>query len=68
MVLKIHGAPTPCTQRVLLILYEKQVPFELVPVDIAVAEHKGEKHLENQPFGLIPFIVSFSDEEKGLEG
>ncbi|KAH9477390.1 Glutathione S-transferase hmp2 [Psilocybe cubensis] len=56
MVLKVHGAPTPCTQRVLSILYEKQVPFELVPVDLSTAEHKGAKHLENHPFGLCPFI------------
>ncbi|PPQ82542.1 hypothetical protein CVT25_007151 [Psilocybe cyanescens] len=56
MVLKIHGAATPCTQRVLSVLYEKAVPFELIRVDLATAEHKCGKHLENHPFGLCPFI------------
>jgi len=56
VVLKLHGALTPCTQRVLCVLYEKGAPFELIPVDLATGEHKSPEHLEKQPFGLTPFL------------
>ncbi|KAF8650297.1 hypothetical protein AX16_005305 [Volvariella volvacea WC 439] len=57
MVLKLHGAPgSTATKRVAVILHEKQVPFELVPVDTTKLEQKQPSHLVNQPFGQIPFI------------
>ena len=42
--------------KVKLALLEKQVPFELVPVDFAAGEHKSAAHLARQPFGQVPYI------------
>ncbi|KAF8645498.1 hypothetical protein AX16_007783 [Volvariella volvacea WC 439] len=57
MVLKLYGAPlSSCSLRVASVLHEKQVPFELVPINIAAAEHKTPEHLEKQPFGQVPYI------------
>ncbi|KAJ6607570.1 glutathione S-transferase [Mycena sp. CBHHK59/15] len=56
MVLKIHGdARSSCTKRVAVVLMEKAVPFELVPVTMAgmkTAEYKAGM----QPFGQIPVL------------
>lgn len=61
MVLKLYGSPrSTCTQRVATVLLEKQVPFELIAVDLAQGEHKSPGYLEKQPFGQIPYIVSRS--------
>ncbi|KAG6820933.1 hypothetical protein H0H93_009169 [Arthromyces matolae] len=57
MVLKLYGYPvSTSTQRVAIVLIEKQVPFELVVVDLNKGEHKTPAHLEKQPFGQIPYI------------
>jgi glutathione S-transferase len=57
MVIKIHGIKqSTCTQRVLTILIEKGVPYEVVPVNVAVAEHKSPKFLALQPFGKVPVL------------
>ncbi|PMD18667.1 putative glutathione S-transferase [Hyaloscypha hepaticicola] len=57
MVLKLHGVKgSTCTQRVLTALYEKEVPYELITIDFAKAEHKSEKYLKLQPFGKIPVL------------
>jgi len=62
MVLKIHGSPqSTCTRRVVTVLIEKQVPYELIPINFAVNEHKSPAHLEKQPFGKIPVL----EEEDG---
>ena len=58
MVLKIHGvAQSTCTRRVALICKEKNVPYEIVPVNFLTGEHKSPAHLEKQPFGKVPYIV-----------
>ncbi|KAJ3284547.1 hypothetical protein HK104_009876 [Borealophlyctis nickersoniae] len=57
MTLKLHGAYfSTCTQRVSIILKEKNVPFHMVVVDFMKGEHKGPEHLKIQPFGMIPFL------------
>jgi len=57
MVLKLFGMPmSTCTRRVAVVLVEKKVPFEFVPVDGAKAEHKSAAYLEKQPFGQVPYI------------
>ncbi|KAJ7728275.1 thioredoxin-like protein, partial [Mycena maculata] len=62
-ILKLHGSQhATCTRRVWTILHELKVPFELVEVDLAKCEHKTAAHLDKQPFGQIPFIVSFDDD------
>lgn len=61
MVLKLYGHPnSTCTIRVLTILYEKDVPFELVTVNMQKGEHKTAEYLEKQAFGVIPYLVSLS--------
>ncbi|KAH7913497.1 glutathione S-transferase-like protein [Hygrophoropsis aurantiaca] len=57
MILKIHGtAFTTCTKRVVLICKEKQIPYELHPVNLQKGEHKLPPHTDFQPFGQVPYI------------
>src|SRR5882757_1803483 len=54
----LHGASlSTCTRKVAMIAKERNIPYELVTVDLRVAEHKQPPHLEHQPFGQIPYIV-----------
>ncbi|XP_048130325.1 glutathione S-transferase-like [Rhodamnia argentea] len=55
MVMKVYGAvfSTPA-QRVLAALYEKDLVFEFVPVDMWAGEHKQEHFLALNPFGQVP--------------
>ena len=58
MVLKLYGIyRSPWVCLVAAVLQEKQVPFELVPVDLANSEHKLPEYLAKHPFGQIPYIV-----------
>ena len=58
MVLKLYGIyGSPWVSLVAAVLHEKQVPFELVPVDYTNNEHKSPEHLAKHPFGQIPYIV-----------
>ena len=57
MAIKVYGlAMSTCTKRVLTTLKEKQVEYELVEIDFMNQEHKSEKYLEKQPFGMIPYL------------
>lgn len=59
MVLKLFGSPqSMAVRRVGVILAEKDVQFELVPVDTPNKEHKSPEYLEKHPFGQMPFLVS----------
>jgi glutathione S-transferase len=59
MTIIIRGAAqSTCTQRILVVLKELNVPYEIQPVDFSVGEHKSPAYLEHQPFGQIPYIVS----------
>lgn len=50
MVLKLHGMPaSTCTFRVAVVLKEKNVPYEFVPVDVLGGAHKTPEHLKIQP-------------------
>jgi hypothetical protein len=41
MVLTLYGAPySTCTQRILMTLHEKQVPYEFVLVDLKIGAQK----------------------------
>ena len=61
MVIKLYGIyRSPWVRLVAAILNEKQVPFELVSVDLANGEHKKPEYLEKHPFGQIPYIVCYS--------
>lgn len=57
MVLKLYGnAWATCTQRVLVTLKEKNVPYELISIDLMKGEQKAAAYVEKQPFGQIPYI------------
>ncbi|KAF9057079.1 glutathione S-transferase [Panaeolus papilionaceus] len=56
MVLKLYGSLSAAVIRVYCILLEKNVPFELVPIDLSKGENRTPEYLAKQPFGQIPYI------------
>jgi len=57
MVLKLYGnSLSPNVRLVATILLEKEVPFELVVVDVDWKSTKSPKYLHLQPFGQMPCI------------
>ncbi|KAG2364574.1 glutathione S-transferase [Suillus spraguei] len=57
MVLKIHGhANAPLVRLVAEVCKEKEVPYELVNVEVYKGEHKTPAFKEFQPFGQVPYI------------
>ena len=58
MVLKLYGLHASYPVRlVAAVLIEKQVPFELIKVDLSKREQKTPEFLANNPFGKVPYIV-----------
>ncbi|KAL6212739.1 hypothetical protein ACLB2K_017957 [Fragaria x ananassa] len=52
---KVYGPPiSTAVSRVLACLLEKEVPYQLIPVNMAKGEHKKPKFLKIQPFGQVP--------------
>ncbi|KAI3893309.1 hypothetical protein MKX03_035978 [Papaver bracteatum] len=57
MVVKVYGqAMASASRRVLSCLIEKNVEFEVIPVDLMKGEHKQPEFLKLQPFGVVPAI------------
>ncbi|RZC52501.1 hypothetical protein C5167_020922 [Papaver somniferum] len=57
MALKLYGIPmSTCTTRAMICLHEKEVEFELVPVDLYAGEHKQPSYLSKNPFGQVPLL------------
>jgi len=57
MPVKVYGHPrSPYTLTVATVLSEKKVPFELIQIETGGA--KTPEHLEKNPFGQTPYIVS----------
>ncbi|GER30469.1 glutathione S-transferase [Striga asiatica] len=57
---KVHGPPlSTAVSRVLACLLEKDVSFQVLPVNMAKGEHKKPEYLKIQPFGQVP---AFQDE------
>ncbi|KAH7929516.1 glutathione S-transferase [Leucogyrophana mollusca] len=57
MTLKIFGSSlSTCTRRVAVVCKEKNIPYELVSIDLAKGEHKAPSFTQNQPFGQVPYI------------
>ncbi len=55
--MKIYGDPRSTnTRKVLTTLAELELPYELVHVDFAKGEHKGDAHVQRQPFGQLPSL------------
>ncbi|KAL5791787.1 hypothetical protein ACOSP7_000381 [Xanthoceras sorbifolium] len=53
--IKVHGNVfSTAAQRVFACLYEKDIDFEFVPVDMKSGEHKSEAFLAKNPFGQVP--------------
>lgn len=57
MVLRLYGHPlSSCTQRVLIVSKEVQVPVEFVEIDLFSGQHKSQEFLQHQPFGQVPYL------------
>ncbi|KAJ7160315.1 glutathione S-transferase-like protein [Mycena filopes] len=57
MAIKIHGNPQSSnTRRVLLVLKEKNIPYELIASDWITGEHKQPAWLALQPFAQMPYM------------
>lgn len=55
--MRIFGDPLSTnTRKILTTLAELDMPYEMVHVDFARGEHKGEAHLARQPFGQMPAL------------
>jgi len=53
--IKVYGnVLSVCTRRVIATLYEKDIEFELVPIDLGVGQHKKEPFISLNPFGEVP--------------
>ena len=70
MTVKLYGMPlSTCTRRVATVLKEKNVPYELVPIDLSKGEHKKPEFTSLQPFGQVPVLkvrTFFRSEEKRI--
>lgn len=61
---KVYGPPlSTAVSRVLVTLLEKDVSFQIIPVDMSKGEHKKPDYLKIQPFGQVP---AFQDESISL--
>ena len=60
MVLKLYGLHASHFVRlVAAVLIEKEVPFELIKVDLSKGESKTPEFLAKHPFGQVPCIVCY---------
>ncbi|KAG2098418.1 glutathione S-transferase [Suillus discolor] len=56
-MVKLYGSPTStCTRLVALICKEKNIPYELIQVNLAKGEQKAASFTAIQPFGQVPYI------------
>lgn len=39
-----------------MVLHEKNVPYELIPIDFSTGQHKSDAFLKMQPFGKVPVL------------
>ncbi|KAJ7118262.1 glutathione S-transferase [Mycena epipterygia] len=58
MVLKLYSVPYASAGCgiVAMVLAEKQIPFELIVIDMANKDHKTAEYLAKHPFGQVPMI------------
>ena len=57
-MIKLYEFPiSPFSRKVKVVLYEKNVPFESVFVDLFKGETKTESYLKLNPFGRVPVLV-----------
>ncbi|KAG2031208.1 glutathione S-transferase [Suillus americanus] len=56
-MVKLYGfTHSTCTRLVALVCKEKNIPYELIDVNLAKGEHKQPGFTANQPFGEVPYI------------
>ncbi|KAK9129352.1 hypothetical protein Sjap_009839 [Stephania japonica] len=61
---KVYGPPlSTAVSRVLACLFEKEVEFQIINVEMAKGQHKTTDYLKIQPFGQVP---AFQDGEVTL--
>jgi len=59
--IKLYDSQTsPNCHRVKVVLEEKQIPYELVPVDLKKGEQKRTDFLKLNPYGKVPIIIDGS--------
>jgi glutathione S-transferase len=46
-----------CTQRILILLEELELKYDLKPVHLAKGEHREESFMQMNPFGKVPVMV-----------
>jgi glutathione S-transferase len=51
---------SPNCQRVKVVLAEKNLPYEIVPVDLAKKEQKNPEYLKMNPYGKVPVLTDDS--------
>jgi glutathione S-transferase len=57
MSIKLHYHPfSTYSRRVVIALIEKQIPHELVAVDMAARKHREEPYLSLNPYGRVPTL------------
>ncbi|KAH9555378.1 hypothetical protein CY35_08G111600 [Sphagnum magellanicum] len=56
MVLKLYGTVTGNCERAALVLYEKELEFKLVKIDIISRENRSPDYLAKAPFGQVPSL------------
>lgn len=63
----IYGSKmATCTQRVLILLEELQLPYKLYEIDLASGEQKSKPFLKLNPFGKIP-VLKYQESEDSDE-
>ncbi|KAF9446472.1 glutathione S-transferase [Macrolepiota fuliginosa MF-IS2] len=57
MVLKLYGyVHSTAAKLVAMVLYEKEIPFEYIEIDLSTKKNRSEAYLAIQPFGQVPCI------------
>jgi glutathione S-transferase len=57
MAIKLHYHPlSTYSRRVRVALAEKQIPHELVVVDLPARRHREEPYLSLNPYGRVPTL------------
>ncbi|KAJ8581821.1 glutathione S-transferase [Rhizopogon salebrosus TDB-379] len=56
-MVKLYGFPlSTCTRLVALVCKEKEIPYELISVNLAKGEQNAPEFVAKQPFGQVPYI------------
>jgi len=60
-VIKLYDfKSSPNCQRVKVVLAEKNLPYEIVPVDLTKKEQKNPEYLQMNPYGKVPVLTDDS--------